>query len=178
VDRSDEALADDAAAGNRAALAVLLERHYDRIHRFAWRWAGSRAEAEDIAQDVCVKVAVAIRAFRGEAQFTTWLYRITFTTAADRARARQRILTFAPSEMMQLADAAVPACQEDAVIGAELWAAVRALPDQQRAAVMFVYGEDLSHQEAAVLMGCTEKTVSWHLHEARRRLKIKLEAAG
>ena len=60
----------------------------------------------------------------------------------------------------------------------ELWDEVRRLPDQQRDAVLLVYGEDLSHAEAAEIMKCTEKTVSWHLHEARRRLKIKLTAAG
>ena len=54
---------------------------------------------------------------------------------------------------------------------------VRALPDQQRDAVLLVYAQDFSHGEAAALMGCSEKTVSWHLHEARKRLKNQLEPA-
>jgi RNA polymerase sigma-70 factor (ECF subfamily) len=58
----------------------------------------------------------------------------------------------------------------------ELWRAVRSLPDQQRDAVLLVYAQDLSHGEAAALMGCSEKTVSWRLHEARKRLRILLEA--
>ena len=175
---ADEALARAAAGGCRASFAALLERHYVRVYRLAWRWAGSRTEAEDIAQDVCVKLASAIKTFRGEAAFSTWLYRIAFTTATDRLRARQRILPFAPSEMSALVDGAGGETPEDQVIGAELWIAVRALPDQQRDAVLLVYGCDLSHREAAAIMGCTEKTVSWHLHEARRRLKVKLEAVG
>ncbi|MBX9924841.1 MAG: sigma-70 family RNA polymerase sigma factor [Hyphomicrobiaceae bacterium] len=178
---SDEALAEAAAAGSRAALSALLERHYDRIYRFAWRIAGAKVEAEDVTQDVCVKIATAIRGFRGEARFTTWMYRIAFTAATDRARAGRRVVVMAPSDMDLLIDAspssAVPS-PEDAVIGAELWDAVRALPEQQKAAVLLVYGEDLSHQEVAALIGCTEKTVSWHLHEARKRLKFELEAAG
>ncbi len=60
----------------------------------------------------------------------------------------------------------------------DLWTAVRRLSGQQREAIMLVYGEDMSHAEAAVAMGCSEKTVSWHLHEARKRLKLLLEAAG
>jgi RNA polymerase sigma-70 factor, ECF subfamily len=175
VDGSDDALARAAATGNRASFAVLIERHYDRIFRLAWRWAGSRTEAEDIAQDVCVKLATAIKTFRGESAFTTWLYRIAFTTATDRLRARQRIIPFAPSDMNTLIDGATGETPESALIGAQLWDAVRALPDQQRDAVLLIYGEDLSHQEAATIMGCSEKTVSWHLHEARRRLKAKLE---
>jgi RNA polymerase sigma-70 factor, ECF subfamily len=174
-DGSDEALAQAAAAGNRASFAVLIERHYDRIFRLAWRWAGSRTEAEDIAQDVCVKLAAAIKVFRSESAFTTWLYRIAFTTATDRLRARQRILPFAPSDMNTLIDGATGETPETALMGTQLWDAVRALPDQQRDAVLLIYGEDLSHQEAAMIMGCSEKTVSWHVHEARRRLKAKLE---
>ena len=178
ADGSDEALARAAAAGCRTSFGTLLARHYDRVYRLAWRWAGSRAEAEDIAQDVCVKLATAIGSFRGEAAFSTWLYRIAFTTATDRLRARQRTVPFAPSDMCALIDGAASGTPESQVIGAELWEAVRALPGQQRDAVLLVYGEDLSHQEAATIMGCTEKTVSWHLHAARRRLKVQLEAVG
>ena len=178
ADGSDDALAKAAATGCRASFAALIERHYERVYRLAWRWAGSKAEAEDIAQDVCVKLAGAIKTFRGEAAFSTWLYRIAFTTATDRLRARQRIIAFAPSDMCELVDGSDGETPETQVIGAELWQSVRALPDQQRDAVLLVYGCDLSHQEAAVIMGCTEKTVSWHLHEARRRLKVKLEAIG
>ena len=53
-----------------------------------------------------------------------------------------------------------------------------ALPNQQRDAVLLVYGEDMTHAEAANVMGCSEKTVSWHIHEAKKRLRILLEAVG
>ena len=178
ADETDEALALGAAAGDRASFSALVERHYVRVYRLAWRWTGSQAEAEDVAQDVCVKLAAAIKTFRSEAAFTTWLYRIAFTTATDRLRAHQRIVPFAPSDMSALMDGAASGTPETDLIGAELWLAVRALPEQQRDAVLLVYGEDLSHQEAAGIMGCSEKTVSWHLREARRRLKIRLEAVG
>ena len=62
--------------------------------------------------------------------------------------------------------------------GAELWQAVRALPPQQRDAVLLVYAQDMSHAEAGDIMGCSEKTVSWHLHEAKKRLRTKLEAVA
>jgi len=147
---NDQALAEKAAGGCRASFAALIERHYDRIYRLAWRICGSRAQAEDIAQDVCVKLATAIRTFRGDAAFSTWIWRITVTTASDRLRAANKVTVLEPS---------------------------RALPDQQRDAVLLVYGEDLSHAEAAGIMGCREKTVSWHLHEAKKRLKIQLQTA-
>ena len=179
---SDEALALAAAAGDEAAFVVLIERHYDRFYRLAWRWCGNRTEAEDVAQDVCVKLGQAIRGWRGEAAFATWAYRVVFTTATDRLRARQRLRLVEPSKMAMLVEMrsepdATPSA-EVVILHGELWDEVRRLPDQQRDAVLLVYGEDLSHAEAAAIMGCSEKTVSWHLHEARRRLKTRLGEVG
>jgi RNA polymerase sigma-70 factor, ECF subfamily len=176
-DERDETLALRAAGGCRSSFARLLERHYDRIHRLAWRWTASRATAEDIAQDVALKLASSIRTYRGEAAFTTWLHRITYTTAVDYLRAGQRIVAVEPSEIMRLIDASAAADPVDCA-AADIWKAVRSLPDQQRDAVLLVYGEDMSHAEAATIMGCSEKTVSWHLYEAKRRLKSLLEAIG
>lgn len=177
-DRTDNELATAAAAGDRPSFAALAARHYDRVYRLAWRWSGNETSAEDIAQDVMVKLASAIKSFRGESQFSTWLFRVAYSVAVDHIRGRQRIVALPPSDMMALVEAPDLRTAEDEVLGQELWQSVRALPDQQRDAVLLVYGEDLSHQDAAEIMGCTEKTVSWHLHEARKRLRMKLEAVG
>jgi RNA polymerase sigma-70 factor, ECF subfamily len=176
---NDQALAEQARGGCRASFAALTERHYDGIYRLAFRLCGSRAQAEDVAQDVCVKLASAIASYRGEAAFSTWLWRITFTTAKDRMRAGQRITALEPSKIVALMDATQDPgpSPEQALIGEEIWEAVRALPDQQRGAVLLVYGEGLSHAQAASVMACSEKTVSWHLHEARKRLKTQLQTA-
>ena len=173
-DRTDQDLAARAAGGCAAAFEALLERHYDRIYRVAWRLLCHQADAEDVAQEVCIKLASAIRSWRGEAEFTTWMYRITYNRALDELRARQRRVTLPPSNVQALIEVPV----EDAIDPVEqreLWTAVRSLPDQQRDFVLLVYGEDLSHAEAAHVMACSEKTVSWHLHEARKRLKAMLE---
>jgi RNA polymerase sigma-70 factor (ECF subfamily) len=77
-----------------------------------------------------------------------------------------------------LVDGASGETPESAVLDQELWQAVRALPEQQRDAVLLVYGEDLKHAEAALIMGCSEKTVSWHLHEAKKRLRKTVQAVS
>ena len=174
-DGSDQALAGRAALGDAAAFARLIERHYDRIHRIAWRLTGAATDAEDVAQDVCVKLASAIKAFRGEAEISTWIWRITYNAATDVLRARQRVRPVEPSEMLALVDAQATETLEPDREGGELWQTVKRLPGQQRDAILLVYGEEMSHAEAAVVMGCTEKTVSWHLHAARKRLKTMLE---
>jgi RNA polymerase sigma-70 factor (ECF subfamily) len=175
---SDNDFAIAAAAGDADAFARLIERQYDRIYALAWRWSGDQAEAEDIAQDVCVKLASAIRSFRGESNATTWIYRIAYTTTVDHIRARRRVHLVAPEQMAALVDAPDTNNAEVHMLYGELWAAVRQLPDQQRDAVLLVYGQDLSHAEAAQVMDCTEKTVSWHLHEARKRLRSAFDEVG
>src|SRR2546430_16876886 len=79
-------------AGNRDAFAFLLRRHYDRIHGLAWQLTGSRADADDVAQDVCCTVTEKIGSFRGEAKFSPWLTCITFNAARDFRRRRQSFL--------------------------------------------------------------------------------------
>lgn len=176
-ENTDGELARRAADGDPAAFAALAERHYDRVYALGWRWSGARAEAQDIAQEAMLKMAMAIRTFRNDCAFATWAYRIAYTTAVDHLRARRKVVALEPARMSALVDDAGGDTPEDDIMGQELWRAVRALPDQQRDAVLLVYAQDLSHGEAAAVMGCSEKTVSWHLHEARKRLKNQLEPA-
>ncbi|MEO1398961.1 MAG: sigma-70 family RNA polymerase sigma factor, partial [Pseudomonadota bacterium] len=76
VPESDFDLVHRAKEGSRAAFAALVVRHYDFIFATAWKWAGSREDAEDIAQDVCARLAKALENWRGEGALRTWLYRV------------------------------------------------------------------------------------------------------
>lgn len=83
ADSDDVAIAKAAIAGDRDAFSALLRSHYDRIHGLAWQLTGSRADADDIAQDVCCILAERLGDFRGEAKFTTWLCSIVFNACRD-----------------------------------------------------------------------------------------------
>ena len=83
-------LIEKAASGDRQAFAALVAGRYDFIHAVAWRWCGERQDAEDVAQEVCIKLASAIRGFRGTSRFSTWLYTITLNVARDHMRKRRR----------------------------------------------------------------------------------------
>ncbi|ARN79738.1 RNA polymerase sigma factor [Methylocystis bryophila] len=174
---ADDELARLAARGDRTAFGALAQRHYDRVHALAWRWSGTRAAAEDIAQEAMVKMAGAISGFRGDCAFSTWLHRIAYTTAIDHLRAARRFAPLGPTHQARLEAEPDGETPEERQMNGELWGKVRALPEQQRDAVLLVYAEEMSHREAAEIMGCSEKTVSWHLHEARKRLRLALEAA-
>jgi len=174
----DGLLASRARDGDRAAFAALVERHYDFIFRVAFRLTGRREAAEDVAQDVCVRLGRAIAGYRGGAAFTTWLYAVVLNAARDALRRSgrdvARMQAFgAHAALLAEGDAAEP---EDCA--AALWEAVRELPHKQREAVTLVYGEGLTHAQAAEAMAISEPTVSWHVHEAKKRLKALLRPAG
>src|SRR5512139_1390030 len=86
VEPSDLELVRLARAGDPSALERLFERHYRTAHRMAWRWCGSRQDAEDAAQEAFIKVARGLPAFREGSSFTTWLYRIVVNAAMDQHR--------------------------------------------------------------------------------------------
>lgn len=126
-----------------------------------------------------MKLAKAIQGYRADAAFKTWLHRIAYTTTIDALRVAQRMQAVEPSEIIRLADrTGAVAPLDEGEDGGHIWQAVRSLPGQQRDAILLVYGEDMSHQDAVRVMGCSEKTVSWHVHEAKKKLKILLEAVG
>jgi RNA polymerase sigma-70 factor (ECF subfamily) len=167
---SDAELAGRARAGDRRAFERLIGRHYDLIHRVAWRHCGDRSEAEDIAQEACIRIARSIGGFEGRSAFSTWCHAVTLNVVRDamRARARRAAVHAEAGAMAAIAGEGgeeAPSPQE------ELWAAVRALPERQREAVELVYVEGMSHREAAQIIGCAEATISWHLFAARQKLR-------
>lgn len=171
----DAELARSAAGGDRDSFCALVERHYGFIFRLAWRLTGHKADAEDVAQEVCARLGRAIRTYRGGSAFTTWLYAIVVNAVHDAGRRAAREAARADAWGAQALIEAAGEAREDPAEA--LWAAVRELPAKQREAITLVYGEGMNHAAAADLMGCSEATVSWHVHEAKKRLR-RLVAAG
>ena len=172
---SDEALVRAAQSGDAQAFSSLVERHYDRIFSLAFRLTGRRAEAEDLCQDVCVALPRKLGAFRGDARFTTWLYRVVVNAAHDR---RRRAATFARAaegwgevEVARRAEAA-----EASEALSWLQAAMSALPEDLRDTMALVLDDGLTQGEAAEILGVSEGTVSWRVSEVKRRLKEIKEA--
>ncbi|HEY4201877.1 MAG TPA: RNA polymerase sigma factor [Devosiaceae bacterium] len=159
-----------ASNGDGEAFAELIEQHYDLIYRTAYKWCGNGSDAEDIAQDVCIKLASVLKSFDGRSAFSSWLYRITLNAVRDLQRSRTRRSRQVEALALVTPEDSAPD-QEDATAAGELWAAVRRLPEQQRDAVLLVYAEEMSHAAAGEIMGCKEATVSWHIHEAKKTLR-------
>ena len=170
METPDETLATAAAQGDRAAFGVLLTRHYDRVFRTAYRLTGRRADAEDLAQDICAALPAKLRLWRREARFTTWLYRVTVNAAHDQRR-RQSTRSRAATGWGDWETERQASIAEDA--GAQAWlaAAMRRLPPDLRDTVALVCGEELTQAEAAQVLGLSEGTVAWRMSEVKRRLR-------
>ena len=158
-----------AISGDRDAFADLLRRHYDRIHGLAWHLTGSRADADDIAQDVCCALVEKIGSFRGEAKFTTWLCGITFNACRD-LRRRRRSFAGLAEKLTVLAGLASAPDGRDLHDAIWLKSAIARLKPVYRDTAVLVVGQQLSHAEAAEILGVAEATVSWRMSEVRRML--------
>jgi RNA polymerase sigma-70 factor (ECF subfamily) len=166
---TDADLVAAAVAGSRAAFETLLQSHYSRIHGLAWRLTGSRSDADDIAQDVCCTLVEKIGSFRGQAKFTTWLTGITFNACRD-FRRRRRSLGGMIEKLTVLAGLTDMPDGRDAYDLIWLKSAISRLKPALRDTVVLVAGEQLNHAEAAEILGVTENTIAWRMHEVRRIL--------
>jgi RNA polymerase sigma-70 factor (ECF subfamily) len=168
-DDPDADLLTAAIAGNRDAFGALLQLHYNRIHGLAWQLTGSRADADDIAQDVCCTLVEKIASFRGEAKFTTWLCGIVFNACRDLRRRRRSFSGFT-DRLAVLAGLARAPDGRDLYDAIWLKSAIARLKPPYRDAAVLVAGQQLTHGEAAEILGIAESTVSWRMHEVRRLL--------
>jgi len=174
---ADNELALQAAMGDRAAFARLIERHYGRIHALAWRFAGGPPDSEDLAQDVCLALGQRIRSFRGESGFTTWLYRVVLNAARDRWR-RADAQARAVAAHADLADLARGADADRAQKADWARQVISGLAEGLRETAVLVLDEGLSHAEAARVLDVAETTISWRLMEIRKALKAALAEEG
>lgn len=159
-----------AVEGNRESFARLIELQYDFILKAAWKWTRHQADAEDVAQEVCIRLGRSISQFKGQGRFSTWLYALVLNVVRDLARKSRREMEKGRAWGAEATTAS--SSQPDA--SDDLWKAVDRLPEKQRDVVILVYSEGLTHAQTADILGLAETTVSWHLHEARRSLKSLL----
>ena len=163
----DAELVRNAQAGSRAAFEALIDKYYEMMYRVAYRWCGNRSDAEDITHNAFLKLAENLGSFKFKSSFRTWLFRLVINSAHDwhRRNARHR------KKAVELSDNLAGTETADRNIAAlEIVDAVRSLSKGEQEALILVAGEDLSHKEAADILGCRESTISWRIHEARKKL--------
>lgn len=163
-----------AVGGDRAAFEALLRRHYGRIHGLAWQLTGTRADADDVAQDVCCALVDKLAGFRREAKFTTWLCGIVVNAARDFRRRRRSFGGFV-ERLTVLSGLAPKPDGRDLHDAMWIKSAIMRLKPAYRDTVILVAGQQLTHAEAGEILGISEATVSWRMHEIRKMLSLDPE---
>lgn len=172
----DEDTIKRAQTGDRAAFVDIIDQHYDHIFHIALKYTGVREDAEDISQQVCIKLARVITQFRFESTFSTWLYRIVINCARDWYKSQHRHQHSDDSNLDQLASTTNTG--ESGIYLQQILRFIEQMGDGYRDVVVLTLGEGLSHQEAAEVLAIKESTVSWRLHEVRKRLSLITKMEG
>jgi RNA polymerase sigma-70 factor, ECF subfamily len=183
-------------AGDQRAVEELVERYSSRIYQLAFRHMKSREDAEEVTQDVLMKVYRKVGAFRGDAALSSWIYRITFNTAMSRLRTsrqaraadqeRERVLAsqLDGSEARQTPRERTDWSRmpDEELLRAQLRQAVAAaiedLPEIYRAPVVLRDIEGLSTEEASNRLHLKDQTLKSRLHRGRVMLRRRLQVFG
>jgi RNA polymerase sigma-70 factor (ECF subfamily) len=158
-----------AGAGDSAAFARLVRAHQGYLRKLLGRVCrGDQARADDLAQEAFVRAWRALPGFRGEARFRTWLTRLAYSAlSAERPG-------LPPSEAMETAEAAISDFAPGVAWRLDLDRAMSGLSEPQRHALLLTYGADLSHTEAAQVLGWPVGTLKTQVLRAKARLRTQL----
>ena len=168
-----------ATAGDRQAFEELVRRTYLDTYTLALRLTANEEDARDVVQETYLRAWKGIGRFRGDAQFTTWLYRITANTASTHVKRRRRQHTEPLDDLHELEDHRVGMRPEEAAESAAdlalVAAALAALAPKLRTVVVLkdVYG--LPHEAIADELGITVTAAKVRLHRGRKRLREELD---
>ncbi len=195
-DSAEQQLVERIRAGDEAAIADLSSGYGSRIFQLAFRYIRNREDAEEVTQDVLLKVCRNIDAFRGDSALSSWIYRITFNTAMSRLRGKRARSVELPADPSaprtrdaeersapprDLADWS--ALADDEIMRAQLrkrlTKALRELPDIYRLPVLLRDVHGLSTEEASAVLRVKDQTLKSRLHRGRLILRDELaEFAG
>lgn len=181
---ADSDLITRAAGGDPAAFQALVERHRSMVYRVAYQFAGNHHDAEDIAQEVFIKVYRSLDKFRQDAQLSSWMYRIVMNACIDH---RRRHLPAGAAAFGEEAEhtllntpAETPGPEERAYggeLGQVLESEINRLPHGQRIVFVMRHHQGLKLGEIADALGLAEGTVKRQLHAAVHRLRGALTHA-
>jgi len=162
--------------GDREAFRLLFETYKDRVFSIAVYSLGDRAIADDVTQQIFLKLFTAIGQFRGDSEFTTWLYRLVVNACLDERRRARRLVSWGDSVAMK--NPSEKRSQEKQYARKEIAEAVQnaisQLKPKFRLPILLKYVEGLSYDEIAAVMGCSKGTVASRLNRGHGELAKRL----
>ena len=188
---SDEELMARIAGSDAQAFEILVRRHQRHILNLIYRSIGDRTQAEDVAQEVFLRVWRAAEDYEPKAKFTTWVYRIAVNLCLDALKATHRkqpfVHLYADAEHPDENDRVLNVCDsarspEELLIDVEesgrIFAALQGLPTNQRLAVVLTKFDGLSYDEISWVLGCSISAVESLLIRAKKNLRERLLLPG
>jgi len=163
--------------GDREALRVIFEAYKDKVYSLSvCYFNGDAAAAKDLTQEIFVKLITRLEQFRGDADFSTWLYRVVANACLDERRKRRRWSSLEDSIEVghMVVRKSLEAMQMKKEMADGVKAAIAELKPKLRIAVLLKYFDDLSYQEIAAVLGCSIGTVASRLNRGHRLLARKL----
>ncbi|MFW2390540.1 MAG: RNA polymerase sigma factor [Polyangiales bacterium] len=170
-----------AKSGDSAAFDELVRKYRPRVYALALHLTGQASDADDITQDAFLKAYHKLPEFEGRSEFFTWIYRITLHRAlnAKRDKKRRRIVPLDDPRLVAAVAVDAHGDPERAVQLRERYRALLEAFDQLspllQTTVVLTALQGLSYKEAAVVLGTTDGTIAWRIHEARRKMQCYLD---
>jgi RNA polymerase sigma-70 factor (ECF subfamily) len=168
TDLDDAALVAACRRGERRAMEALYHQYKRRVYGLVTRIVGS-SDADEVAQDVFVRIYRGLPRFRGDSQLGTWIYRLAVNAALSHVTRRAKRQTKGEEAMADLAAPSGP--RRDPRVAQRLEVALEELPPGYRAVLVLHDVEGLSHEECAAILGCRVGTSKSQLHKARGRMR-------
>jgi RNA polymerase sigma-70 factor (ECF subfamily) len=174
---SDEQLIKDIISGNQAAFKNLMEKYQLQVFRTVMGFVHLKEDAEEVTQDIFVRVYQSLSSFHHDAEFSTWLYRITVNTSLNflRSNRKNRLLQSLEAIFSHRSEKKTPLEElEHAERDRRIRMAIDALPEKQRMAFILSRYEELPQKKIAAVMNRSEGAVEQLLQRAKENLKKKL----
>ena len=174
---SDEQLIKEITSGNQAAFRSLMEKYQLQVFRTVMGFLHTKEDAEEVTQDIFLKVYQSLSSFQHDAEFSTWLYRITVNTSLNALRSNRKNRLLQSLEAifsLRSADKTPLEELESAERDRRIRRAIDSLPEKQRMAFILSRYEELPQKKIAVVMNRSEGAVEQLLQRARENLQKKL----
>ena len=180
---SDDNLVELAKQGDIEAFTLLTHRFQERIYRTVFALTRSHLDADDLAQEIFMQAFKSIKSFKQNASFYTWLYRIAVNLTLNFLKKKKKeeskevfINDFSRDKRLKSSILSPEKHSLKKELGEKLEEAINSLPLSYRASFVLVVFQGMTHAQAARVLSCSENTVSWRMHKARKMLQIKLRS--
>lgn len=180
-DMSDDSLVQEAKKGDPEAFTELVRRYQRKIYSTIFQFTRNHHDTNDLAQETFMNAFKSLKKFRQQANFYTWLYRIAvnitmnFLRIKHREKGREEFMEDQlPSEEIKFSTSSPENHSLKKEFQEKLKEAVESMPLAYKATFVLIAFQEMTHAQAAKVLRCSEKTVSWRMHKARKLLRNEL----